>query len=341
MPRFFIICSLLIGMFFFVSCSSEEKTAYSKSKNLSVLTTVDPIADLVEKIGGTRVEVSVLVPAGREPETFTPSPMRIAELTKNRLFFRVGLVSEETFLPKLQTNAPDMKIVDLREGVALLEDHCGHDHADHDHSHHAEPANSKDQSDHAKSEDHADHDHADHEHSDHDEEARKIPEGDYCGSNGMDPHIWMSPEVLKGMIVRIAEVLSEMDPEGRAMFEKNRDLLDQELIRLQKEIHEKFKGLSSKIILVFHPAYGYFCREFGLEQLAIETGGKAPRPQDLVSWITTVNERKLKKIIVQPEFNRNSAKAIVDPLKIQMADHSPLKKDVLESIRELAEIIEK
>lgn len=318
MIRYFLTFLLLGSVVFLTSCTSEEKLKISSPKSLSVLTTVGPIADLVEKIGGGRVDVSVLVPAGKEPETFTPSPKRIAELTRNRLFFRVGLISEESFVPKLKTNAPEMIIIDLREGLDLLKNT-----SDHDHSHDPNPDHDHDSDDH----------HAESESENH--------EGHHCGSNGMDPHIWMSPEILKKMIDRIAGVLSDIDPEGRGIFEKNRDQIKKKLTEIQEEIHEKFKGLSSRILLVFHPAYGYFCREFGLEQLALEKGGKAPKPQDLVFWITTVKDQKLKKIIVQPEFNRNSVKAIVDPLDIQMVDHSPLKKDILESIRELAGIIEK
>ena len=116
---------LFLVLIFCSGCPQTEKNNVSitkdqKDKTFGVLTTVEPIAWLVDRIGGGRFHTEVLVQSGKEPETFAPSPQKIVSLTQNKIFFRVGLTSEQTLLPKLKTNAPQMKIIDLREGLVLL-----------------------------------------------------------------------------------------------------------------------------------------------------------------------------------------------------------------------------
>lgn len=260
---------------------------------IPVLVSIEPMAFLLGSIGGDRVHIEVLVPAGTEPETYSPDPGRIAAMAKCRVFFRSGFPSEQTLVPKLSSIAPKLEIVDLRKGVDLLKmEH--HSHGD-------------------GSDDHGD-----------------------CED---DPHLWMSPSLMKQVALTIRDKMIELDPEGEREYRANTEKLLGSLEEVRLKISEILAPHKGETIYVFHPAYGYFCNEFGLKQKAIEMEGRSPAPQDLAKWIKEAREEKVRRIFVQPEFNRATADAIAKEIGGKVVVHSTLGRDYLENILALAELI--
>ncbi|MDO5829323.1 MAG: zinc ABC transporter substrate-binding protein, partial [Methanocorpusculum sp.] len=82
--------------------------------------TVAPVAGLVKNVAGDLIPVTVLVPAGKEPETFMPTPSEMLEIAGCTLFFRVGLSSEDAVLERLKSINPNLRIVDLRDNLPVL-----------------------------------------------------------------------------------------------------------------------------------------------------------------------------------------------------------------------------
>ena len=103
---------------------------------LNVSVTILPQKYLVERIGGDRVAVQVLVPPGKSHETYEPTPHQVAELAKGRIYFRIGLPLENSLLPKLQGAARSVRVVDVRQGIQLrrLEKENAAFEAAHDHA---------------------------------------------------------------------------------------------------------------------------------------------------------------------------------------------------------------
>ncbi|RME33036.1 MAG: ABC transporter substrate-binding protein [Gammaproteobacteria bacterium] len=97
---------------------------------MPVQVTVEPLAFLLERIGGDEVEVQVLVPAGRSPEGYDPSPKEMARLANSCLWFRVRLPVEQALLERVTAVNPALQVVDLLEGLPLrpLPDAAGHPH---------------------------------------------------------------------------------------------------------------------------------------------------------------------------------------------------------------------
>jgi zinc transport system substrate-binding protein len=65
---------------------------------------------------------------------------------------------------------------------------------------------------------------------------------------------------------------------------------------------------------VFHPAWGYFAKEYGLEQLAIEIGGKEPSAKDIANLVKVAKENNIKAIFASPQFNPQSAQVIAEEI---------------------------
>lgn len=82
-----------------------------------VFTSILPQKFLVEKIGGKRVQVEVLVPAGRKPRTYEPTPQQVIVLSKAKIWFSIGVSFEKVFIPKIKNNLKNLKIVDSAQGI--------------------------------------------------------------------------------------------------------------------------------------------------------------------------------------------------------------------------------
>lgn len=100
---------------------------------LRVFVSILPEEFLAARIGGNRVRVETLVQPGHNMHTYAPTPLQMARLAKAQVYFRIGVPFETPLLAKLQRTVPDLKIVDLQEGIDLLrleepdEEHHGHD----------------------------------------------------------------------------------------------------------------------------------------------------------------------------------------------------------------------
>ncbi|MCL2304895.1 MAG: zinc ABC transporter substrate-binding protein [Planctomycetaceae bacterium] len=274
----------------FAGCTQLPQEETSSCKVPSVVVSIEPQKFFVERIAGDRVHVEVLVPTGKEPETYVPTPDKIKKLAQSRVFFRIGFPSEETFLPKLQTLAPRLKVVDTRKGLPLraLEEH---DHGE-------------------------------------------TPCGD-----GADPHVWLSPTLVLLQTETILQALVELDPEGKALFEENAEIFRRELEQARTEIAAILASHKGETVYVFHPAYGYFCDEFGLKQRAIEVEGKSPKMKELAQWKHQAEVDHARVILIQPEFNPAPAELIAGEIGAKVVVHSTLGPSYLRNLVELAKII--
>ncbi|HKQ48808.1 MAG TPA: zinc ABC transporter substrate-binding protein [Phycisphaerae bacterium] len=95
--------------------------------------TILPQAYFVERVGGSRVAVQVLVGTGQSYHSYEPTPRQIADLSEAQVFFTIGVPFERTLEEKVRSTRPDLVVVDTRAGVAMRHatDHCGHEGHDH------------------------------------------------------------------------------------------------------------------------------------------------------------------------------------------------------------------
>lgn len=169
---------------------------------------------------------------------------------------------------------------------------------------------------------------------------------DECGhedgaheDDAIDPHLWTSPEIARHMVRQIADAFAALDPVNESNYRANAAALDAELEELQRSARAKLDPYRDRIFIVYHPAYGYFAREFHITQRAIEVNGKAPRPKELEALVSAARESGARAIIVQPEFNRSSAQTVADMIGAELIDHSPLEKDYFHNMTSLIDAV--
>ncbi len=175
-----------------------------------------------------------------------------------------------------------------------------------------------------------------HRHEDSGSESHEDGDSD---EESLDAHIWTSPANARVMAANIVSALSELDPANAETYAANAKAFDAELAALQEEIRARLEPFEGRSFVVFHPAYGYFAREFNLKQLAVEFEGKAPRPKELRKLIDQAKADDVRKLIVQPEFSRSSARAIAEAVDAELVEHSPLQKDYFVNMRSLTDAI--
>jgi zinc transport system substrate-binding protein len=87
---------------------------------LSVFVSILPQKHFVERIGGSRVQVSVMVGQGQSEETYEPTLRQMVKLARARLYFRIGLPFESVWLESIMEANPKIRVVDCQHGIALL-----------------------------------------------------------------------------------------------------------------------------------------------------------------------------------------------------------------------------
>lgn len=108
------LAGLLLGVGWWLGSS-----AYA-AKPLPVFVSILPQKYFVERIGGDWVQVSVMVGAGRSPETYEPTPQQVARLARAKIYFRIGMPLEDAWLKPIGSANPALRVVDFRADIPLL-----------------------------------------------------------------------------------------------------------------------------------------------------------------------------------------------------------------------------
>ena len=271
-----------------------------------VTVSVPPQAQMVEAIGGDRVDVSVMIQPGQSPHTFSLSPRQLMALDDGRLYFKVGhpdLAFEHRFLRHVEEQNGQVEIVDLSSGVDFMATEAhSHDTGDHGHDHH----------------------HGDDEAHDHGE---------------TDPHLWVSPAIMRAAAEPLAEALIALDPEGEAEYRQRLQAFLDDLDALDASIRDRFQGLEQRRFVVNHPAWGYFAREYDLEQVAIESGGRDPSPAQLARFIEQAQDEGVRVVFVQQGFSERSARVIAREIDAVVRTADPLARDWMQNLDDVSAAI--
>jgi len=109
---------------------------------------------------------------------------------------------------------------------------------------------------------------------------------------------------------------------------------------LDSRIRSVFSGQRHASILVFHPAWAYFARDYGLEQIPVEEGGKEPTLKSLEAVIRQAEELGISIIFASPEFDTKSAEVIASEIGGQVVLVSPLPQDYISDMENIARAFE-
>lgn len=141
---------------------------------------------------------------------------------------------------------------------------------------------------------------------------------------GVDPHIWSSPKTARLIAQNIFDGMIKIDPSGSDTYKKNLNNLLIEIGKVDSTVTSLTSKATSKKFIIFHPALGYFARDYGFEQLSIEFEGKVPSPKHLQKVIETSKSENIKFILIQKEFDKENADIIAKETGSKIIQIDPL-----------------
>lgn len=151
-----------------------------------------------------------------------------------------------------------------------------------------------------------------------------------------DPHIWTLPALVKIQARTIFDALARTDPEHKAAYEAHLQSFLQDIDALETDIRQTVQGMENRKFMVFHPAWGYFARGYGLEMIPIEIGGQEPSAAELAELIGEAKREGIRVIFAQPEFSTRGAETIAAEIGGEVLLVSPLAPDWLDNMRRVA-----
>ncbi|WP_226086492.1 metal ABC transporter solute-binding protein, Zn/Mn family [Mesobacillus sp. S13] len=324
---------LLVGLTL-AGCSSSKESANkinSETSKLTVYTTIYPLQDFAEKIGGEFVDVESIYPPNVDAHSFEPSTKDMMKLAEADLFIYSG-AGIEGFAEKAEQALKNEKvrIVKAAENVEMIESSHKHSHegdaAHSDDEHHDDEAAHSDEEHHDHEAVHSGEEHHDDEaaHSDdehHDDEAAHSEEEHHDGDaahseehhdQNLDPHIWLDPIRSIKLASNIKDSLIELMPDRQQEFEQNFAQLEKALKELDNEFKDVIDQAEHKHLLVAHEAYGYWENRYGIIQIAVNglSPTQEPSQKELTNLIEEAKEHDLKYIAFEQNVSSRVAEMI-------------------------------
>ena len=294
-----------------------------------VIASIKPLHSLVSYVIDGVGTPGILVDGSSSPHTFQLKPSHATMLQEADIIFWIGEDLESFLETPLKSIAKNSRHITLMESdeIELLkfrEKNIFGDHDEHDdHDEHAD-----DHDEHEEHEEHGD------EHDDHDEHGHA--HGEY------DIHFWLDPEIAKTIVKIVTRELSEIDPANSSAYNSNS-------AKALKEIDQLINDVKSKInrdakYVVFHDAYQYFEKRFGVEVIGALTVNPEvlPGARQLAEIREVIEHENVNCLFSEPQFNPSIAEtiardtgvkaAIIDPLGAELDPGKDLYFDLIGDI---------
>ncbi len=138
------------------------------------------------------------------------------------------------------------------------------------------------------------------------------------------------------MAQNICAGLVQVDPANQDYYEENRTDYLEQLAKLDSEITESLSEVENRRFIVFHPAWGYFARDYDLIQIAVEQDGKEPDIDYRIRLIEEAKEHDIRVVFLSPQYPTKSADVIAGEIGGRVVIIDPLAKDFIGNMRLVA-----
>ena len=280
-----------------------------------VITTIQPINSLVSAVIGNTGKTISLIPAEISPHEFKLKPSDAKKMQEGNIIFYISKHLESDVVKVFDNLPKNIKIVDLLEETGIehlsIRDNEAWERHDHHHGH-------DDHDDHDKhGKKHDDHDHDKHakKHDDHDDHQTKD-----------DVHIWLSPDNAIKIINKANKVLSLYYPQNAKIYDENTKIMIDKINKLKAELTKDLAPIKDKPYVVFHDAYQYFEKAFGLNavgSVALE-GDIASSPKQVSYIKEKIVKLKASCVFQEPQFDSKLVKIVVEGTNAQIGTLDPL-----------------
>ena len=282
---------------------------FSANADIKVVASIKPIHSLASYLMDGVGKPDLIVDGYNSPHGFALKPSHAKMLQNADLIFWVGEDLENFLKKPLKSIAKKAEKIELMEIKGLKKLEFRERNIFEDHDDHKEHGHKED-----KHDDHKEHGHKEDKHDDH--------HGHAHGEH--DPHIWLDPMNAKVILSEMADHLIENDQENASKYKANLKKAHKDLDKLTKEVKSELnKDFKS---IVFHDAYQYFEKRFGVNVLGAFTVNTdvLPGAEQLSEIREVIEHEKVSCVFSEPQFNPDIIKAVAKDTNIKTGVIDPL-----------------
>ncbi len=160
-------------------------------------------------------------------------------------------------------------------------------------------------------------------HEDHSHDAETAAE---AASESWDSHIWLDPRNAQRIVAAVAAELIALDPTNAQRYRKNAAALESDLRALDREIEKRLAPLRHRPFLVFHDAFQYFERRYGLQAAGalLTDPDRPPGARRLGELRARMQATGAVCVFAEPQFNPALLKTLVADSQAGVATLDPL-----------------
>ena len=268
----------------------------------TIVTSIKPVSMVVAAITGERADIQQIVSSTASPHDFAMRPSDLRKISNADTVVWVG-ESLERFLEKPLKNAgkEESSIEWLAlEGMSLHnfaeEHHHDEDEEEHDHEEH-----------HDEHEGHEGHHH-----------------------DGVDPHVWLSPDNARVLAKAVTIRLVSLDAKNANYYEDNLAAFEKGLTAKDAEIRKALSKVSTVPYIVFHDGYSYFEQHYGLSHAGAITVSPERKPgaKKVAEIRHEIEEHNVQCVFSEPQFSPAIVKTLLEDSNVKTAPLDPLGDSV-------------
>lgn len=141
----------------------------------------------------------------------------------------------------------------------------------------------------------------------------------------INPHLWVSPRLVKKLAKNIAEDLSKIYPKSRELFLNNADKFSKKLTVLIEEFETLNDKLANNRIIQTQGIFDYLARDAGLQIVGImQHYGQEPSAAELIELVKIIENTKAGAIFSQPQYSDKVARTLAKQTGIKIIKLDPL-----------------
>lgn len=175
----------------------------------------------------------------------------------------------------------------------------------------------------------------------HEEHEGEAHDGDDEALLKFDPHVWLDPENAKAMTQAVAADLGRIDPGNAKTYEANAAAFAASLDQLTADITAETKPIQDKPFVVFHDAYQYFEKRFGLTAVGSisDVSASAPSAKRLNEIRGRLEETKALCVFREPQFDAKNVTVVLEGSKARPGILDPIGSGITPGPKAYAELL--
>lgn len=140
-------------------------------------------------------------------------------------------------------------------------------------------------------------------------------------SHGIDPHIWLSPKLMRQMAVTVGENLAKRGLLDTMRYNSTLSTIDSVAARIGAIFAHKS---SKRIFAIVHPSLSYFAADYHLSQLELEIDGKEPSAAQITSIVERMRESNITTILYSKGSSDAIARVVAKEIGATLSEYDPL-----------------